>query len=411
MTRTRAPGEGSLFPDNRGRWIGMAEAGTHPKSGKRRRVKITGADGESKASVARRLRERIAELEKSSGGPSTVLELVRAWRNGEAPNRNSPTTLDSIDAIIARHIEPVWGGVRLSAVSVDDVEAFLEARSDLSRSHLSKVKRVLSQSFAWGVRRRYVDWNPAEIASLPAKLRAPRQRRALKPDEVRTLFNAAANERNGAVVIIMGTLGLRPQEAFALEWHQIDLGLGTLAVSQTLTYPRAGPRLKLTRKQEAPDAPTLVLDIPAITTEALQAHRVAWDEEQLLMAGQWPGEWSQLVFRSSVGTPLHPSNFRRWFYQLVDEAGLERKGLTPRSLRTTAASISSDAGIPLERIADMLGHKDTRTLQLHYRKPVRPTVDTAVEVWGQVATEVANHPGKRNSENLSQHRQKRAGGP
>lgn len=72
-------------------------------------MKITGADGESKASVAKRLRERIAELEKSTGGPSTVLELVQAWRGGEAPNRNSPTTLDSIDAIVAKHVEPVWG--------------------------------------------------------------------------------------------------------------------------------------------------------------------------------------------------------------------------------------------------------------------------------------------------------------
>jgi hypothetical protein len=38
----------------------------------------------------------------------------------------------------------------------------------------------------------------------------------------------------------------------------------------------------------------------------------------------------------------------------------------------------SDAGIPLERIADQLGHKDTRMLANHYRHQIRPTIDAAL---------------------------------
>ncbi len=47
-------------------------------------------------------------------------------------------------------------------------------------------------------------------------------------------------------------------------------------------------------------------------------------------------------------------------------------------LRHSAASLMSDAGIPLERIADQHGHKDTRMLANHYRHQVRPTIDDAL---------------------------------
>src|SRR3954467_13400080 len=41
-------------------------------------------------------------------------------------------------------------------------------------------------------------------------------------------------------------------------------------------------------------------------------------------------------------------------------------------LRHTAASLMSDAGVPIEVAADQLGHRDTRMLSLHYRHRVRP---------------------------------------
>lgn len=48
----RANGEGSLYFDaDRRRWVGQVDAGINPKTGNRRRVKVTGKPGESKTSV------------------------------------------------------------------------------------------------------------------------------------------------------------------------------------------------------------------------------------------------------------------------------------------------------------------------------------------------------------------------
>jgi integrase len=62
---------------------------------------------------------------------------------------------------------------------------------------------------------------------------------------------------------------------------------------------------------------------------------------------------------------------------VVPAAGLG-DGWTPNMLRHSAASIMSDAGVPLERIADQLDHKDTRMLTAHHRQRIRPSVDAAL---------------------------------
>jgi hypothetical protein len=68
----------------------------------------------------------------------------------------------------------------------------------------------------------------------------------------------------------------------------------------------------------------------------------------------------------------------------------------------------SHDGIALERIADLLGHRDIRTLQAHYRRPVAPSVDTATDYW-KVATKVANTPEKEISEGVNEDALKRVG--
>ena len=48
--------------------------------------------------------------------------------------------------------------------------------------------------------------------------------------------------------------------------------------------------------------------------------------------------------------------------------------------RHKAASLLSASGMPLEEIADLLGHNSTRMLEAHYRHQVRPSVGAHVAV-------------------------------
>ncbi len=328
---------------------------------------------------ARRLRDRIAELEGAGpSAPETVSELVGVWRRLAAPKRLSPTTLEMTDALTSKHIDPVFQNVKVATLTPEDVEGFLAARSDLSKSTLTKLKRILSQSFDFAVRRRWASWNPASIAEMPPNVAPEKPGRALTRDEAQRLLNVAEKTRNGAWVVVAMTMGLRPGEVSGLTWQALDLDAGVLDVFQSLSRTKDGPRLKEPKTATS----TRRLEMPPRTVEALRQHRAAVSEERLLMGDQWPREWADLVFVTSDGTPLNGSNLRRWLRQLTEAAGIDGR-VTPKDLRTTAGSLlSHDGGLPLERVADLLGHKDTRTLQAHYRRPVAPSVDTAAEYWG-----------------------------
>ena len=83
-----------------------------------------------------------------------------------------------------------------------------------------------------------------------------------------------------------------------------------------------------------------------------------------------------LVFPSRRGTVLEPSNVRRELARICAAAGVPK--ITPNELRHTCATMLNDDGVPLELIADMLGHTTTAMLQRHYRHRVRPSADAAV---------------------------------
>ena len=82
------------------------------------------------------------------------------------------------------------------------------------------------------------------------------------------------------------------------------------------------------------------------------------------------------MFTSPSGRPADPKAVRNEFDRLIATARIEGRW-TPNLLRHTAASLMADAGLPIEHVADQLGHKDLRMLQQHYRHRIKPTIGGA----------------------------------
>ena len=167
------------------------------------------------------------------------------------------------------------------------------------------------------------------------------------------------------------TLGLRPGEISGLTWPAVDLPAGKIVIHQSLAWVSDQPTLKEPKSKRS-----RTLDLPPRTVEALRRHRTAQIEERLLMGGRWPLRWEDLVFVTTNGTPIGPTNLRRVISRMAVEAGIDG-GLTPYDLRHTATSLLSASGVAPELLADLLGHRDTRMVFRHYRHPVTPTISTA----------------------------------
>ena len=80
------------------------------------------------------------------------------------------------------------------------------------------------------------------------------------------------------------------------------------------------------------------------------------------------------MFASRVGTALWAGNVRRSFRAILTAAGLNSADWTPRELRHSFVSLMSDAGVPIEEIARIVGHTGTATTETVYRKQIRPVV-------------------------------------
>ena len=86
-----------------------------------------------------------------------------------------------------------------------------------------------------------------------------------------------------------------------------------------------------------------------------------------------------LVFASGTGAPLDRHSVLRAFREITAAAGLGTDWV-PRELRHTFVSLLSSDGMPLEDIADLVGHKGTTTTETVNRKVIVPELRRGAEV-------------------------------
>jgi len=302
----------------------------------------------------------------------------------------STNTVDNARWAVDTWIVPALGNKRLRELEPEDVEGLLATmataevdelgnvvRPAMARSSLIRIRSFLGQALAVAEKRGKVARNVARIAEIPATRTPPRARRSLTPEQAEKLLAAVQGDRLEALWITGLMLGLRPGELTGLRWD--DLANGTLYVDVSLQQRRTGPpgtKRTLVIGDTKTARSRRPLKLPPPVSVALKAHRRAQKRERLIAGPEW--EDTGLVFTTPIGTPLDPSNLRHTFQKLTDKAGIGR--WSPNELRHSAASLMSAAGVPLEVIADVLGHTSTRMLERHYRHRTRPVIDGHVAV-------------------------------
>jgi integrase len=167
--------------------------------------------------------------------------------------------------------------------------------------------------------------------------------------------------------------GLRTEELRALRWSEVELDAGAVAVYRAA---RVTGDTK-TRKSRR------VLGLPQLAVQALREHHKLQAADRLKAGALWHDQG--LVFASSIGTPLDRHNVLREFRKITEAAGLGT-GWVPRELRHTFVSLLGSDGMPLEDIADLVGHKGTLTTETVYRKVIVPELRRGAEVMDRLFT-------------------------
>ena len=368
MPARRDKGSGSItWDENAQRWIARLDLGVGP-NGRRIRVKATAP---TKVEARRKL-DRL-QSEHQSGmdltqRDVTVAELTDLWLQRGLPNTVTDNTRANYTALLTTHVLPGLGARRVTTLEPEHIEALLDhlaAKGYATRTlglTLSLIRRILT----FGQRRRLVVRNVADLVQTPPG--APsRERTGLDPDQARALLDSARGERLGGLITLSLLLGLRPGEVAGLTWPMVDLDSTPPTVRIEHSLRRTADGMVLVPPKTASSRRTIAL--PQACVDALREQRARQASDAKAAGERWANP-DQLVFTSETGSPLDPSNTRRAFDRIAAQAGLEH--VHPHQLRHAAASLLSAAGVRLEDIADVLGHRSPTITADIYRHPVNP---------------------------------------
>jgi len=167
--------------------------------------------------------------------------------------------------------------------------------------------------------------------------------------------------------------GIRTEEARALRWEHVQFG-------DPAARPPAPASAAVWRSVRAhadtnTEKSRRTLGLPQMAVDALRADKMRQAKERLA-GGQWSDH--DLVFSTRTGAPLDAANVRREF-RAVCRAAKIGEHWTPRELRHSFVSLMSSSGVPVEEIARLAGHSNTRTTEVVYRRELRPVLTTGAE--------------------------------
>jgi integrase len=246
------------------------------------------------------------------------------------------------------------GSHSLFSLTTEHVEDWLAHRATVKidravwgRNACRNVKNVLGDALDTARTRGYAPaLNVAREAHLPHEAAAPEQRHSLDEHASDKLYRAARdNGKNEALIVALQLVtGLRPGEARALRWRDVDLQAGTLRVAKAKTATGL-------RTITLCDAALGVLKQRALAAELNSRNPAAF---------VFPGLRGMLAETTLCDV----------LAELCEQLSLYVDGrvLHPHELRHTCGSLLIDKGMRVDKVAQMLGAKVETILRVYHHQ-------------------------------------------
>lgn len=164
-----------------------------------------------------------AELEAGSqliGGNITLKYYAEKWLETYKLNVVSDAVYKAYRSRIENYIIPECGNLPVKKIRPTNLQKILNQQAGKSKDHCSKLRHTIQQIFEQARRDKICNDNPAECLTLPKAENGTH--RSITDDERRATLEVAETHPFGLFVRVLLYCGLRPQEAAALRWEDID---------------------------------------------------------------------------------------------------------------------------------------------------------------------------------------------
>jgi integrase len=321
------------------------------------------------------LAKLIHELDSGSyidASKTTLIEYLRNWHATAVVPHRRPETARIYKSLIEKHVAPSpIATMPLQKVRATDLEA-LYATLRLAPSTINVLHAAIGRAFKVAVRDRLLLANPAtgaEDRPRPSRDHGQGAREhCWTADEARTFLTAAtsAGAQAAAFYTLAIDTGARKSELLGLTWADLDLTRETVTIARQLEPTGITPTWAPTKTGKA-----RTVTLGAETVVRLKAHRK--HQRELLMANRNVYTDFGLVFarqhpdlhtsRAALGQPLTALAESR-FRALVKAADVP--AIKFHGLRHTAATLLLGAGVPVQVVAQRLGHAQiSMTLEVY----------------------------------------------
>jgi len=298
---------------------------------------------------------------------TTVAMAAEAWLKAkELDPRTRPRSLTSYRHALKLYILPVLGHERLHTLTLHHAtRLYQDMRSGtlprevreagwrgepLGARTVQITHTVLNQLLSHAVMNQVISANPLREVRGLAPSAAAKVKETL--DVAQRLAFLEAAEQHGAFYrvlyrVLMDT-GMRPGEAMALTWRDLDMSGGTIKVEKAITKDANGQAVVSTPKTKGSSR---LLPMFGLEDLLLAHHR--WQVETGMDA-------SSLVFTNQDGGMVKPWTFNvRELDRVTAAAGITKR-VTLYTFRHTFATLHLASGTPLKIVSGWLGHSSIR---------------------------------------------------
>jgi len=363
MPRSKCRPAGHIQDLGDGRWLVRTSHGIGA-GGKRIRSQsiIEGQKKDAQRHLTSLLKRRDDGL-SAALSRQTFGEWAEEWLKNWASNKGPRTRSDS-EKLLGRLLryEREFGGLRLSTLSANHIQQVVNRLRErgLSPRTVRMYHGLIRGCLARAERLGKVARNVARLVELPPQSRT--ERLFLTAEQAERLLQTGVDDRFYALFALLTLTGLRPGEACAVRWDDIDNR--ALRVRRALVWlPNSAPIFAETKTRRS-----RVVTLGERVLGILKRQRAKQAEWRLKMGAAY--EDQGLIFCNETGGPLHLRNVdSRHFKPLLRQAGLPKIRLY--DLRHTHATLLLAAGEHPKVVQERLGHA-TITLTLDTYSHVVP---------------------------------------